>query len=771
LTRRRQFLLALTALAYAAGSQGAVVYVNPAAPGPAHDGSTWATAYTDLQAALAAAAAGSEVWVAAATYQPHASDRGVSFALKDGVGIYGGFGGAETLRTQRDPAAHLTTLSGEIATGAPTDNSYHVVTAEGTVTASAILDGFAVAGGYANGAASTDQRGGGMLVSGGSPTLSNLKFSGNYASDRGGAVRVESGAPSVTACSFESNSSGVAGGGLSSASATALPIRSSVFKSNATGAGRGGGIDANRVAASNCLVVGNSPNGVSIAQDGASLVNCTLTGNPGYGLALLGGPNNTVANSIIFGNATGEIFLGFSAGFSVSYSDIHASPVGGAGLIDANPLFQNAGSGDYRLGSASPAVDAGSNAAAAGLVTDLGGLPRFFNDPLMADSGSGTAPVVDMGAYERVPLTVSDPAGQSVCAGTAVSLSVTASGQPTLSYRWRKGGSDLAEAGPVSGAATDTLTIDPAGTGNSGSYDVRVTDGLGQIRTSGAATVTVNPVPTTPILTAPKSVVIGAAGVAASVPAHAGSTYAWTLTSGSITAGQGSPQIAFSAGPPGTTMALSVIETGTGGCASAQAASKVLVDFTDVPFTHIFHNAIVDVARNGITTGCAAGKYCPEDLVTRGQMAVFILRGKHGGSFVPNDPTGTVFADVSTTTQFARWIELFFQEGITTGCQTPPPPALPLYCPTGTVTRDGMAKFLLLGKNGSLFNPSTATGTVFADVQAGTLLARWMEELKVQGITSGCQTPPPPALPSYCPSGTVNRGEMAKFIRITFGLQ
>jgi hypothetical protein len=204
--------------------------------------------------------------------------------------------------------------------------------------------------------------------------------------------------------------------------------------------------------------------------------------------------------------------------------------------------------------------------------------------------------------------------------------------------------------------------------------------------------------------------------------------------------------------------------------ASATLAKGWLSDFTDVPQAHIYHLAVEKVFRAAITKGCDIGKYCPDNLVTRDQMAVFILRGKHGGSFVPANPTGTVFEDVKTTTPFAPWIELFFQEGITTGCQTPPPPALPLYCPTDTVARNGMAKFLLLGKNGSLFNPPAATGTVFADVQASTLLAKWMERLKADGITSGCQTPPPPALPSYCPSGTVNRGEMAKFIRITFGL-
>jgi len=84
-----------------------------------------------------------------------------------------------------------------------------------------------------------------------------------------------------------------------------------------------------------------------------------------------------------------------------------------------------------------------------------------------------------------------------------------------------------------------------------------------------------------------------------------------------------------------------------------------------------------------------------------------------------------------------------------------------------------MAKFLLLGKHGSSFNPAAAAaaaaaGSVFADVGASTLLAKGMEQLKVEGITSGCATGI--SLPFYCPTGTVTRGEMAKFVRLAFGL-
>ncbi|HEY7113692.1 MAG TPA: IPT/TIG domain-containing protein [Thermoanaerobaculia bacterium] len=190
-----------------------------------------------------------------------------------------------------------------------------------------------------------------------------------------------------------------------------------------------------------------------------------------------------------------------------------------------------------------------------------------------------------------------------------------------------------------------------------------------------------------------------------------------------------------------------------------------LADFGDVPQAYIYHAAIEKVFRAAITSGCGGGNYCPSQLVTRDQMAVFILRGEHGGSYNPPAAIGTVFSDVTVSTPFAKWMERFAAEGISTGCAGGSPPP---YCPSANVTRDAMAKFLLLGKHGSSFSPAAATGTVFSDVHTNTFLAKWMEELKAEAITGGCAAGVP--LPSYCPSGTVTRGEMAKFIRATFGL-
>jgi hypothetical protein len=72
-------------------------------------------------------------------------------------------------------------------------------------------------------------------------------------------------------------------------------------------------------------------------------------------------------------------------------------------------------------------------------------------------------------------------------------------------------------------------------------------------------------------------------------------------------------------------------------------------------------------------------------------MAIFLLRAKHGATYLPPPATGTLFADVSITHWAAPWIEQLAAEGITTGCATEPL----RYCPGNTVSRDQMATFIV----------------------------------------------------------------------------
>ena len=208
-------------------------------------------------------------------------------------------------------------------------------------------------------------------------------------------------------------------------------------------------------------------------------------------------------------------------------------------------------------------------------------------------------------------------------------------------------------------------------------------------------------------------------------------------------------------------------------------------DFLDVPQANPFHADVEKIFREGITTGCGNGSYCMNLSVTRAQMAAFLLRAEHGGSFMPLPcsplpapfPAG-FFADVPCpgpggAGDFTNFIYQLARERITSGCS-----ASPLkFCPQSPITRAQMAVFLLRTEHIGAFplgsyNPPAATGTVFGDVAIGAQFADFMEQLKAEGITDGCQMANPPSqpLPLFCPNAPATRSQMARFLVRTFGL-
>jgi hypothetical protein len=110
--------------------------------------------------------------------------------------------------------------------------------------------------------------------------------------------------------------------------------------------------------------------------------------------------------------------------------------------------------------------------------------------------------------------------------------------------------------------------------------------------------------------------------------------------------------------------------------------------FNDVPSNAFAAAWIEQLAAEGITGGCGGGNYCPNNAVTRSQMAIFLLRAKYGSSHTPPAATGTVFADIPSNAFAAAWIEQLAGEGITGGCGGGN------YCPNNSVIRSQMAIFL-----------------------------------------------------------------------------
>ena len=183
--------------------------------------------------------------------------------------------------------------------------------------------------------------------------------------------------------------------------------------------------------------------------------------------------------------------------------------------------------------------------------------------------------------------------------------------------------------------------------------------------------------------------------------------------------------------------------------------------FGDVPATHWAYSWINRLFNAGITSGCGTNplSYCPEQSVTRAQMAIFLERGMNGSLYTPPPATGTIFTDVPLSHSAAAWIEKLYADGITGGCGSG------LYCPDNFVTRTQMAIFLLRSEHGSAYTPPPAVG-IFADMPTSDSAAAWIEQLYNEGITGGCSLVPL----MYCPGNPVTRASMAVFLVRTFNL-
>jgi hypothetical protein len=110
--------------------------------------------------------------------------------------------------------------------------------------------------------------------------------------------------------------------------------------------------------------------------------------------------------------------------------------------------------------------------------------------------------------------------------------------------------------------------------------------------------------------------------------------------------------------------------------------------FNDVPCTSPFAPWINELVARSVTAGCGGGNYCPNDPVTREQMAVFLLRTFEGPTYTPPACVTPTFTDVPCSSPFARWIEELVARGITAGCGGG------LYCPLQAVSRGQMAVLL-----------------------------------------------------------------------------
>lgn len=424
-------IIFLLAMSFSQSGYGATIYVKQDSSG---DGSSWASAFGQLQDALNIAVSGDEIWVTAGTYKPTydyglgVGDRGKHFRMINGVAIYGGFDGAETSLDQRNCENNETILSGDIGIqGYKSDNCYHVFfhnNYDNELNRTAILDSVTITGGNANepfnGNQFGHQFGGGMWNVYGSPTLINCKFNANESMFDGNSIYNDYGSspklinckiighfdaitnvhstPVFENCTFTGNSQGINN------------WHSSPTINNCKFNGNGGAIynwySGSRPIITNCVFNKNTLCGVyNIYSSSPDIVNCTFIGNDA-GIINYETCNPTIANCTFFGNAgdseTGAVlnyansnptlFNCILWGNSPEIFNDSSTPTvlfscveggySGAGNISSDPLFIDADGFDntsgteddnLRLQIGSPCIDTGDNTFLPADTTDLDG--------------------------------------------------------------------------------------------------------------------------------------------------------------------------------------------------------------------------------------------------------------------------------------------------------------------------------------------------------------------------------------------------------------
>lgn len=260
------------------------------------DGQTWATAYTDLKAAITAATASggaiTELWVKAGTYYPAPAGSAIktfTFSVADGLAVYGGFAGVESARDGRDPAVNITTLNGD--RGDPTRRVYHVVTMSGV---GPVLDGVTVTGGHAEGELAPQNCGGGVHVTATGAVISNCIITGNLvqgtaddvsflAVGYGGGIYAGPGSELTVRDSLITNNAGAwypqrpwqgYGAGVAGRSCTLNLVRCTISNNRATDAGFE---RCSTGSPSSCP--GSNGGGVYLSSSTAQLENCVIKAN------------------------------------------------------------------------------------------------------------------------------------------------------------------------------------------------------------------------------------------------------------------------------------------------------------------------------------------------------------------------------------------------------------------------------------------------------------------------------------------------------------
>lgn len=396
----------------------AVIRVTPtgATSGTCGDQSNWSNP-CDLQYALTTVAVyGDELWVKEGTYKPTpvSSNQNVSFQLKSGIALYGGFAGNETARDQRDYQTHVTILSGDIDNNDLANpatnvnqllgtNSYTVVKAGGTDN-TAVLDGFTITAGLSG------SSGAGMSNISGSLLIQNVVFSGNQA-DAGAGLYNQNSSPSLHRVTFMGNSTNgdfSHGGGM-------YNVQSSPTLSD-------------------IVFTGNSANfggGMNNSQSTPILSGVTFNDNTAtYGAAIYSYDSSpTVTNATFSNNVAaqqGGAIYNFASSnpviLNVTFSGNQAGADGGGAfynLTNSNPILRNS----ILWGDTAPEVKNNSSAPIVDDSIAQGGCPTGATCTNVLTSDPTFSALADNGGFTKTIAIAKD--GAAFDAGNDATCALT----------------------------------------------------------------------------------------------------------------------------------------------------------------------------------------------------------------------------------------------------------------------------------------------------------------------------------------------------------
>jgi len=645
---------------------------------------------------------------------------------------------------------------------------------------------------------------GGGIYNTGNLRVYNCTLDNNYAYGVGGAI-YNGGFLTVTNSTFSNNFAQAGGGGIYNDGT--LTVTSSTFSGNDTwydgggSATHGGGIyNSGVLSVTNSTLSGNSATnsgGGIYNSDTLTVTNSTLSMNhansAGGGIYIKNGATARVSNSTIKSNTSD-----FSAGgiYNASYLVLINSTLrGNLANLDGGAMFNN-GTGSANIYNSTIVFNAAdwdadiNGGQAGGIYNSNSSVVNLFNSLVAGNSVSG-APVYDdcrgnfnSHGWNLIGAESVSPSGASCTIyGSWMNLNdlnllgpLQDNGGPTQTTALLPGNNAIDHGSSVLGCVDDAntpLVTDQRGFArvagtwcDIGAYEfvdtpAPIVNSITRVNPATTNLVSLGFVvtfsePVTGVDTGDFALTTtGVSGAVVSGVSGSGSTYTVTVNTGT-----GNGTIRLDVLNNSTIKDINLKPLGAGFTNGEIYTVIKSATFTDTPLAYWASSYIERLYNAGITGGCSITplNYCPDNTVTRAQMAIFLLKGMHGVSYTPPALGGsTGFTDVATNYWAAAWIKQLAAEGITSGCGSGN------YCPDATVTRAQMAVFLLKAKHGSSYAPPVATG-VFTDVPVGYWADKWIERLAVEGITGGC------GVGVYCPDNEVTRAQMAVFLVKAFGL-